>query len=236
MLERLAGLSADRAQLAARVAAFRVRAETVAKLLPLAQRREVESAKVLKRFDKLSNQQLVTNVRYDEALAARLEARQAMVRLDTEAKSLAEELRTLDAARIDADTALDDLRKLYGNGNVTAPVKGDVGASVPATGDVYRPGQTILAVYSGAPYVLAYLPDRYLFHIKPGMVLRVNGGRQSAMGVITKILPVTDALPKEFQNTFKPADRSQLARIQFQSPPPFPLHQKVMLTSPYFWE
>ncbi len=37
---------------------------------------------------------------------------------------------------------------------------------------------------------------------------------RDADGVVTEILPLTDTLPKEFQNTFKPSDRSQLAKIK----------------------
>ncbi len=122
ILERLADLSAHRARLAAEAADFNFRAETVAKLLPLAERREH------------------------------------------------------------------------------------------ATGEIY---------------VLAYLPRNYLFSIEPGMEVAVTGGRSSAQGVISEILPVADALPLEFQNTFQQRDRSQLARIRFTSEPPFPLNEKL---------
>lgn len=235
ILERLADLSAARARLTAKAAEFRVRAETVKKLLPLATRREEETARVLDRFDSLSQQQLVTSVRYDEALRARLEAHQALVRMSTENATLADELKALDKARDDANRALDDLNALYGSGRINSPVAGDLGAKIPSPGEVYRPGESILSIYTGASYVLAYLPPRYLFPIRPGMKVRVTSGRESAIGVVGKILPVTDALPKEFQNTFKPRDRSQLARVQFETPPPFPLHQKVELTNTFFW-
>ncbi len=58
----------------------------------------------------------------------------------------------------------------------------------------------------------------------------MKSGRLSASGVISEILPVTAVLPKEFQNSFKPRDRNQLARITFGQKPPFPLHAKVSLT------
>jgi hypothetical protein len=58
----------------------------------------------------------------------------------------------------------------------------------------------------------------------------VADGRNEATGVIEDILAVTEGLPKEFQNTFKPLDRSQLARIRLVGKPAFPLHQKVQVT------
>lgn len=230
VLERLADLSSRNASLAAKMATFNVRAETIAKLLPLAERREYETARILRQFDKLSSVKLVTAARYDDALRARFEAQRSLVRFKAENRALKEETAALKSARSDAEAALADLRAHYGKGIVRAPTSGAIGTSVPSPGDVFMPGQTILSIYSGNPYVLAYLPRRYLFTIRPGTRVKVTNGRLSATGVISKILPVTGALPKEFQNSFKPRDRSQLARIQFKSPPPFPLHEKIRIT------
>lgn len=231
MLERLAELSAGRARLAAKAAELRIREETVSRLLPIAEKRAAETEKVLAQFEELSGSKLVTSARYDDALRARYEAQEALVRLQAEKKSLSQELDALDEARSDAEKALTDLRAHYAEGTVRAPVKGAIGTAVPVAGDVYRPGEPMLSIYSGDAYVLAYLPRRYLFPIEAGMEVTVASGRQSATGVIEQILPVTDALPQEFQNTFKPRDRSQLARIRLSNPAAFPLHEKVELSS-----
>lgn len=92
----------------------------------------------------------------------------------------------------------------------------------------------MMTLYSGDPYVLAYLPHRYMFSIKVDDKVTVSDGRHSASGVIAEILPVTDALATEFQNTFKPRDRSQLAKIRLVGAQSFPLLQKVSVTSRYF--
>ncbi len=231
VLERLADLSSRKASLAAKAAEFNVRSETIEKLLPLAEKRERETAKTLKKFDDLSNLRLVTTAGYNNALNARFEAQRSLIRFKAEGRALKEELSTLKAARADAEAALDDLRAHYGEGVVQAPVSGAIGISVPSVGDVYKPGEIILSIYSGKPYILAYLPRRYLFPIRIGARVRVKSGRLSATGVIAEILPVTEALPKEFQNSFKPRDRSQLARIHFDKPSPFPLHEKVKITN-----
>ena len=234
MLERLADLSARRADLAVKATDFQIRAETVTNLLPLATRRESETLKVLKTFEELTKSRLVTSVRYDEALQARYQARESLVRLQAQEKALNQEISTLVAAIQDAAKALGDLREHYGGGVLRSPVDGSIGASVPFAGDVYQPGETILAVYSGKPYVLAYLPRRYLFSIHQGMEVRVKSGQTSANGVVTNILPVTDTLPNEFQKSFRPQDRNQLARIKFEGTPSFPLHEKVEVTGSFF--
>lgn len=234
MLERLADLSSRRARLAAEAADFKIRADTVAKLLPLAARREREAAKALVAFDQLSDRQLITNARYDEALRASFDARQSLVKLRAESETLKDELAALDAARADADSALEDLRRHYAEGVVRAPVGGTVGTGVATKGDVFRPGDTMLSIHSGEAYVLAYLPRHYLFEIRPGMEVSVSNGRLSATGIISDILPVADALPEEFQNTFQPRDRNQLARIRFDETPAFALQEKVRVGHRYF--
>lgn len=234
LLERLADLSARRAQLAARGVDFKIRSATVAQLLPLARKREKHAARTVSRFEKIVRSGLATSAGYSDALRASYQAQQDHVRLTTQDRALREELIALERARGDADLALENLKAHYGDGVVRATVSGSVGASVPSVGSVYRPGDSILSIYSGEAYVLAYLPRRYLFPIQVGLEVVVSDGRNQATGVVSEILPVTDALPREFQNTFKPRDRNQLAKIRFQSPPGFPLHDKVMIERRYF--
>lgn len=230
ILERLADLSTKRAELVAKEADFKVKADSVAQLLPLAERRVAEAVNTIKQFDALADAKLVTAARYQEALRVNYEASHDRVNLITQRQVLEDELSSLEDALADADDAIAKLKALYGDGVVLSPAGGSIGASVPSVGNVYRPGEPILSVYSGEPYVLVYLPRRYLFPIKVGMALRLTDGRDVADGVITEILPVTDALPKEFQNTFKPSDRNQLAKIKLTTPSAFPLNQKVSVS------
>ena len=199
-------------------------------MLPLAERRVAEAVNTIKQFDTLAAAKLVTAARYQEALRVNYEASHDRVNLITQRQVLEKELSSLDDALADADDAIAKLKGLYADGMVRSPVSGSIGASVPLVGNVYRPGEPILSIYSGDPYVLVYLPRRYLFPIYVGMELRLTDGRDVADGVITEILPVTDTLPKEFQNTFKPSDRNQLAKIKLTTPSAFPLNQKVSVS------
>ena len=230
ILERLADLSTKRAELIAKATDFKVKAANVAQLLPLAERRVAEAVNTIKQFDALAAAKLVTAARYQEALRVNYEASHDQVNLITQQKVLEEELASLNTALADADDAIAKLKALYADGLVLSPVSGSIGASVPLVGNVYRPGEPILSIYSGDPYVLVYLPRRYLFPIYVGMELGLTDGRDVADGVIVEILPVTDTLPKEFQNTFKPSDRNQLAKIKLTTPSAFPLNQKVSVS------
>jgi len=46
-------------------------------------------------------------------------------------------------------------------------------------------------------------------------------------GEVEEILAVADALPAEFQNMFRPRDRSRLVRISLPDDQPFAVTQKV---------
>ena len=233
ILEHLADLSTKRAELVAKATDFRIRTETSALLLPLAERREAEAERVIKQFDGMTGQGLITSARYEEALRAHFEARREYSNLAAESRVLKHQMAALDAALNDADRTLKDLQTLYSGGLVHAPVSGAVGATVPSVGHVYRPGEPLLTVYFGQPYVLVYLPRRYLFPVDVGMKLKVTDGQNTMTGIIDEILPVTDTLPKEFQNTFQPSDRNQLAKIKLNSGTlPFPLLQKVRVVRP----
>jgi len=238
ILERLADLSTKRADLVAQETDFKVKAASVAQLLPLAERRVAEAVNTIKQFDTLAAAKLVTAARYQEALRVNYEASHDRVNLITQRQVLEKELSSLDDALADADDAIAKLKGLYADGIVRSPVSGSIGASVPFVGNVYRPGEPILSIYAGGPYVLVYLPRRYVFPIYVGMELRLTDGRDVAGGIITEILPVTDTLPKEFQNTFKPSDRNQLAKIKLTTPSAFPLNQKVSVSryATVLWE
>jgi multidrug resistance efflux pump len=234
MLERLADLSARRARIVADTVEFRIRSETVAALLPLAKKRDSEASRVVGKFDELAQAGLATASSYDTALTANYNAQQDYVKLTTQLKTLEKELMTLQEARDVAESVLSDLQKQYADGVVRAPVSGSIGANVPALGNVYRTGEPILSLYSGDPYILAYLPRRYLFQINVDQKVTVSAGRLSVPGVLTEILPVTEALAKEFQNTFKPTERSRLAKIRLLGKSPFPLLEKVSISARYF--
>lgn len=234
ILERIADLSAKRADLAAKATEFKIRADSVEQLLPLAERREAESKRVIEQFDGMAKEGFVRTVPYAEALRANYDASRDRVNLGSQARVLKEELSALEAARADANAAFNDLQALYANGLVRAPVGGAVGAKVPSVGNVYRPGEPLLSIYWGKPYVLLYLPRRYLFPIKVGMQVSITDSQHTERGVVSEILPVTDTLPKEFQNTFQPSDRNQLAKIRLPAASRFPLHQKVHVSRSLF--
>ena len=230
VLERIADLSIRQAELTQRAAELKLRSDVAMQMQPLAERREEQTDSVLRQFDMLGIRGLVTSARYNEILLANFDAREDRIKFAAESETLSMQIADLEAARRDSMNAIRNLEAHYADGVVRARLDGSIGAQIPSVGDVYRAGEPILSVYSGDAHVLAYLPSRYLFPIRPGMEVTVSSGRYRDDGVITEILPVSDALPLEFQNTFEPRERNQLAKIHLSDPSQFPVSAKVEVT------
>jgi multidrug resistance efflux pump len=126
-----------------------------------------------------------------------------------------------------AAEALRQFEAFYARGAIRSPADGVVGARVPVPGQVVKFGDELLQINGRRMYVLAYLPDIYLFSVNVGESVRLDGGATTARGRIEAILSVADALPPEFQNMFRPRDRSRLIRVSLPPEQGFAVSQKV---------
>lgn len=214
MLRDIAQVSAQNADLTVRVAQLRARAVTLGALLPLAERRARESANVVGKLDRMANAGVISSQRFDQALGSEYEAASRLAGLHAEAALLANELPLLASARERAGDTLRQLEVFYDHGLIRAARDGTAGTRVPAVGQVVKVGDELLQIYDAQTSVLAYLPDTYLFALSLGNRVVLNGGQDRAEGVVDALLGVTDALPPEFQSTFRPRDRSRLIRIR----------------------
>ncbi len=229
MLRDIAQVSAQNADLAERELQLRSRALTVDRLLPLAQRLAQESKHVVGNLDSISNTGLVSSQRLDQALGSEYEAASRLTGLRTESALLTSELPLIISLRERSAASLHQLETFYDDGRIRAEHDGIIGAHVPSPGQVVKVGDELLQVYSGDKRVLAYLPDAYLFSLHPGDRVELEGRQGWADGVVDSLLTVADALPPEFQNTFRPRDRSQLLRIRLSSAENFVVSQKVQV-------
>ncbi len=232
LLDRIADYSTRNAELAEREAALRTRENLVTELLPLAEQRKTQTQRAVKELEGPAKEGVVTSQRFEEATAAAYAAKTEFVRLSAEKSGLAKEINALRAARGHSAEALDNLEQHYREGIITAAKSGSIGEQVPSVGEVFKAGDPILSVISGDPYVLAYLPPSYLFQLDQGMAVTVQSGRITAQGFIAKILPVSQLVPPEFQNTFKPDQTFQLVRVEFEGSSPFPTSANVLVTRP----
>jgi multidrug resistance efflux pump len=230
MLKDIAEAAAHSADLATRRAQLMARVATLGALLPLSERQAEQSAGMVSRMDALADRGAVSWQSINQALASEYDSAARLAELRTEARMAAEQLPVLDQEIGLAHDMLHQLQQFYDNGRVRAVSAGTVGTRVPVPGQVVRFGDDLLQTYRDAAHVIAYLPDGYLFALHPGQHVTLTGGADVAQGTVEALLPVTEALPPEFQNMFRPRDRGRLVRIRLPAGQPFAVAQKVHMT------
>lgn len=225
ILKDIAQLSLQFADISTRDAQIAIRAGTTRELVPLAERHAEQSASAVQRYETMKG--LIPTNRQSEALGSKYMTAARLAELKNEAKVIEKQLPLLQAAQERAQQALSQLDAFYDKGNIKAPFSGVLGSKVPVPGQVVNFGDVLFDLYGTHTEVLAYLPEMYLFRLDVGDKVNVTGGRTSAIGTVDAILPVTDALPPEFQNTFRPRDRGQLVRISLPEKDDFAIAQKI---------
>ena len=102
-------------------------------------------------------------------------------------------------------------------------------------GEVLNGGKDRIAnIYTGPSFVLAYVPEGYLFDVAEGQKVAVKARGQTVAGQIEKVLPVTEALPPEFQLPNKTRGRGQLVRVALADGDAFAIDQTTRVTGCYF--
>lgn len=229
MLKDIADLATRVADLAVRETQLKVRQSTVAALLPLAERHTKETAEQVSRMDSVAGRGVLSAQYINQALTSGYETASKLAELRGQSETLAGELQLVQKSHRRAADALDQLEAFYDKGSIHSPVEGHIGAKVPSPGQVVRFGDEIMQVNGNASYVLAYLPDMYLFKVQSGDRVRITSGTTSVSGTIDAILSVADALPAEFQNMFRPRDRSRLIRVSLPANHGLAVSQKIQV-------
>lgn len=228
VIDRLSQLSLLEADLAEREAALRKESTLAKNLLPLIKARNEELA-ATSTTSKRAQVSGRTSSRRQTAIERLYVANVELETFTAEINGLAEELKAVVEARRRARKAVKDLSNHYNEGIYHVRSDGTVGDTVPAVGEVFNPGEPMLTVLSGKPYVLAYLPQAYLFNIVPGDSVVVIGGNIRRMGTIVRILPVSQSVPDEFRNAFRLDETRQLARIELKEGIQFPTFSAVRI-------
>ncbi|MEZ5890832.1 MAG: HlyD family efflux transporter periplasmic adaptor subunit [Xanthobacteraceae bacterium] len=224
----LADLSAERARISARVAQLEARQKIVGQLLPVAEESAKQAKTFLDELLKAETRGMTVARSLQEISAANFTATERVVSLKAEQDSLEPELRTNKSALEETNAAYAQLERIYDNGVLRSPVTGYVGSTVAYVGEVLVPGKDRVAqINTGKSFVLAFMPESYLFDVEKGESVLVKARGRTVHGTVEKILPVTEALPPEFQLPGKALNRGQVVRIALQDPDEFAVDEKV---------
>lgn len=231
-LRTLANHALRFAEMEERDASLAGRRTLALRLEPLAAARMEATLAERDQLAALAERGLVSLERLAAAERAAYQAEAEAARLAAELQALDEEIAARGESRRLAEDAFQRLSAHYDAGLVRAPVSGVVGDAAPAVGEVFAPGAPLLTITSGAPYVLAYLPETYAPAIEVGARVALSGGRAATEGRIAEILPLSTSVPEEFRTAFRPGRSRRLARIEIPSDADIPVFSTVRISRP----
>ncbi|GAA4127543.1 HlyD family secretion protein [Aminobacter aganoensis] len=229
MVKEIADLSVRSSELVVKETELQGQSTTISTLLPLAQRASRESGETVARLDTVAKRGLIPMRARDDAVSTSFQAAQRLAELTAQGLDNQAQVRMVQASRQVAESAVAKLKEIYEDGNIRALDTGVVGSRVPVSGQFVRPGDELLQINGGRSYILAYLPDEYLFPVTAGMKVDVSAGSERTKGTVERVLQIADALPAEFQNMLRPRDRSRLIRVALPEGNPFAVSQKVVI-------
>lgn len=234
MLRDIVGSSAQLAQLQAKLSEMRIRNGTLDTLIPAAQARVHDARKESRSLFELASSGLATNRMRNEAADGAFRALEDLKRLETDARLIESESRQIADSVDRANDALSELESIYNKGLLRAPSDGTIGIVTVKPGSVVREGDTVMEIFHGETFVLAYVPVGALYKIESGDDVTIRFGFHSLPGRVERTLPLAHRLPQEFQKTFDTAQRKQLVRIAIETDRPLPpLFTKVSISWPW---
>jgi multidrug resistance efflux pump len=233
MLRDIAQLSTDLASAAARLSEMRIRQRKLASLIPVARARVEATERYRKDVTGLRGAGLATTSKHASVIEDAFDALENLKELEAEATLVEAEVSHVRTAAARARRALSDVESLYNDGVLVAPAQGIVGIVSIAQGEGVEEGESVMEIFHGEQYVLAYLPVGTLYQMDPEDEVVLRYGFQTVPGRIDLRLPLAYRLPQEFQRAFQTADRQQLVRIRIDGEPPPPLFTKVEVTWPW---
>jgi len=232
MSRALAELSAERARVSGRLAQLKGRREVVKAMIPIATQNAEATNKYMETLDDANKRGMALARSMQQTSAAKVEAMDKLLTLEAEKTSLETEIASNEEALQQLTDSLDDLRRTYGNGVLVAPASGYIGSHVGMVGEVLSAGDTKVAnIYTGPSYVLAYIPENYLFDVDEGQRVAIKGRGRTVAGFVERVLPVTEALPPEFQLPNRVRGRGQVVRVALSEDDGFAVDEKINVTS-----
>lgn len=232
VLGQLASLSADYSEVLTQLTSLRIRQEVNSSLLASARERRQTASEIWQSFQSLRDRGIASQSQVLQAFEEHYDSLQNLNQIQAELRIFNQEQDRLKSALQKTDKAIKALESDYDGGVLHAPVAGMVGNLPVREGSVVRAGEPLLDIYSGDLFVLAYLPSGGIYEISVGSEVKLKLGLQKYSGEIARIWPIAAELPPEFQKSFAPRSRGQLAEIRLTESANLPLFSKVAISGP----
>ncbi len=234
--EAIARLTAEISSRESVRATLRIRIAVVDEMLSHAQSRQKLATSARKQLETLLSHGYLPLNQRTAAIDMEFRSYQDFEAMKAEKPVIEEELQTLNGALAVAKNAVSDLRKIYDEGQLHAPIDGVVSRIIANKGSVVGAGDPIAELYGNDRFIQGYVPTGTLYRVAVGDELNIKIGLRNARGKITRVTPVAAPLPREFQRSFAPVDTQQVIRVEFAPGELLPpLLTKVSLSSAETW-
>lgn len=213
VIEQLSALTIKISDIDADISSNHARLEVIKLTLSLAKKR-AEDMIELRRVQEGAIEKGLTNTQHiSELLQDEYDSQVTYRSMLTERRSLTESIQQLSVSRDNLASIRQLTMGVYKDGRVEAMEAGIVTNLQIANGSVIKAGDKILDILYGEAYVLAYVEPRALYTISEGEDVSILFGADFIDGRVEIIYPLSKALPLEFQRSFRPLERSTVARI-----------------------
>lgn len=230
VLGQLASLYSDYSEVLTQLTELRIQQEVNSSLLSSAKERSQTASGIWQSFQSLEDRGIASRSQVLGAFGEHYDSLQNLNQIQAELQIFNREQERLESALQKTADAIKALESDYADGVLQAPVTGVVGNLSVRDGSVVRAGDPLLTIYSGRLFILAYLPTGGIHKVTVGSEVEIKLGLQTYPGEVARIWPVAVELPPEFQKSFAPRSRGQLAEIRLTEQSDLPLFSKVSIS------
>ncbi|MCP3867083.1 MAG: biotin/lipoyl-binding protein [Gammaproteobacteria bacterium] len=216
LLVQLSTLDTKLADLQARHAELLSQLAQVDILIPLAKERATKMTVLRVNEERAITRGITGNRQMSEFLKDEFNAREKLEKLKGERQDLPLEISTMKEIIESLMETRQSLLEAYSEGKIIAEETLVVSHLYVTKGSALKRGEPIMDLLTGGSYVLAYVTPGSVNKIDVGDNVTIRYGIATAEGTITELYPISPRLPMEFQRTFRPQDRSQVIRIEFE--------------------
>jgi len=234
-LQEIANLSTRLSEIEVRRQKLASRRKELDTLKPIAGDRAEALARLRKRREEAISKGLETERNLHDLIQAEYDAVARRMELRAERDTVEQERAALGRIADRLERVLERIESAYNDGRVQAPVDGRIANLETAAGSVVRPGDALMEIIHGEPFVLGYIESGALYQIREDQRVLVRNGVRTIQGRVSEILPISEQLPPEFQRAFSPARRSQVIRVRLDTDEAPPTYSRVEIVAANTW-
>ncbi len=213
VIQQLSALSLKITDIDLQISESRSRLASIEATLSIAKKRAEDMIRLRGNQEEAVKRGLVSTQHMSELLQDEFDSQLKYKEMLAQRDFIQSELAQLSQSRSELQKIQQQVRDIYQEGHLYARESGIVANLVTHSGSTVKSGDKVLDILHGSPYVLAYIDPGSLYNVEENKAVTIRYGAEVLEGTVEKIYPLSTELPKEFQRTFRPLERSTIVRV-----------------------